>query len=239
MAMAVSNNVRVSPIAVAANPPPSIEVLLVGGGGNGTGFSGSPGTAGGGGGIVYNTAFPITTDTTYSSSIGVNGSSTATSSTFSTYTAGGGGSSSAGLASSGTGATTVLNGRNAGTGNNYASSISGSSVTYAYSGFVTPGSGGSGSTPNPGASPPSLGQSGVLIIAYPSTYDAAVTVTGTYTVSTTANHILHLVSLIDRDQCPLNLEASFTFDWRLQQSCVHNLRLHRLLRLLLCRLHFD
>jgi hypothetical protein len=30
MAMAVSNNVRVSPIAVAANPPPSIEFLLVG-----------------------------------------------------------------------------------------------------------------------------------------------------------------------------------------------------------------
>lgn len=180
--MAVSNNVPVSPIAVAANPPPSIEVLLVGGGGSGTGFSGSFGTTGGGGGIVYNTAFPITTGTTYSSSIG----STATSSTFSTYTAGGGGSSSAGLASSGTGATTVLNGQNAGTGNDYTSSISGSSVTYAYSGAGTLGSGGFGSRPNPGASPPTPGQSGVLIIAYPSTYDAAVTVTGTYTVSTTA-----------------------------------------------------
>lgn len=186
MAMAVSNNVPVSPIAVAANPPPSIEVLLVGGGGDGQGFSGSYGSSGGGGGIVYNTAFPITIGTTYSSSIGVAGATTATSSTFSTYTAGGGGGSSAGLASSGTGATTVLNGRNAGTGNDYTSSISGSSVTYAYSGAGTLGSGGFGSRPNPGASPPGFGQSGVLIIAYPSTYDAAVTVTGTYTVSTTA-----------------------------------------------------
>jgi len=186
MAMAVSNNVPVSPIAVAANPPPSIEVLLVGGGADGQGSYGSYGSPGGGGGIVYNTAFPITTGTTYSSSIGVAGGSTATSSTFSTYTAGGGGGSSAGLASSGTGATTVLNGRNAGTGNDYTSSISGSSVTYAYSGYGTLGSGGYGSRPNPGASPPSPGQSGVLIIAYPSTYDAAVTVTGTYTVSTTA-----------------------------------------------------
>jgi hypothetical protein len=174
-----------------SGPPPvaplsSVEVLLVGGGGYGTGFSGTFGTSGGGGGIVYNTAFPITTGTTYSSSIGVTGSTTATSSTFSTYTAGGGGSSSPGLASSGTGATTVMNGRNAGIGNDYTSSISGSSVTYAYSGAGTLGSGGFGSRPNPGASPPSPGQSGVLIIAYPSTYAAATTVTGTYTVSTSA-----------------------------------------------------
>jgi len=186
MAMAVSNNVPVSPIAVAANPPPSVEVLLVGGGAYGQGSYGSYGSDGGGGGIVYNTAFTITTGTTYSSSIGISGSTTGTSSTFSTYTAGGGGGSSAGLASSGTGATTVMNGRSAGIGNNYASSISGSSVTYAYSGAGTLGSGGFGSRPNPGASSPSPGQNGVLIIAYPSTYDAAATVTGTYTVSTTA-----------------------------------------------------
>jgi hypothetical protein len=175
--------VRANPVSAGPRAIPalsSIEILLVGGGGNGTGFSGSFGTAGGGGGIVYNTAFPITIGTTYSSSIGIGGSS----STFSTYTAGGGGGSSAGLASAGTGATTVLNGQNAGIGNNYASSISGSSVTYAYSNAGTLGSGGSGSRANPGASPPGPGQSGVLIIAYPSTYAAAVTVTGTYTVST-------------------------------------------------------
>jgi hypothetical protein len=179
--------VRANPVSAVPRAIPalsSIEILLVGGGGYGTGFSGSFGTAGGGGGIVYNTAFPITIGTTYSSSIGVTGSTTGSSSTFSTYTAGGGGSSSAGLASSGTGATTVLNGQNAGTGNNYTSSISGSSVTYAYSGAGTLGSGGFGSRPNPGASPPGFGQSGVLIIAYPSTYDAAVAVSGTYTVST-------------------------------------------------------
>jgi hypothetical protein len=175
-------------------PPTAIELLVVGPGGSGTGFAGTFGSPGGAGGIVYYTAYSVAAGTSYSWLMGQPN----TNSTFGIATAGTGGSSSGAAASSGTGATALFTGRNSPVGNNYTSSISGASVTYATAPGGTPGGSGSGSRPNPGASPPGPGQAGTVIVAYPTTFSAAVSVTGTYTVSTTARPGFYVYTLGNR-----------------------------------------
>jgi hypothetical protein len=79
-------------------------------------------------------------------------------------------------------------GGGAGVGNNYTTTISGTSKTYSAgggTGVANTGNGGFGEGSNH-SSPPRSGGTGELVIAYPSTYSAAATVTGTYTVSTSA-----------------------------------------------------
>jgi len=75
---------------IAPSGVSSVEFLLVAGGGGGWD---SYGAGGGGGGVIYNASFPVVVGTTYTLSIGAGGGYGAmgTNSTFSTYTAVGGG----------------------------------------------------------------------------------------------------------------------------------------------------
>jgi len=180
-----------------AVPPTTIQLLVIAPGGAGTGFAGTFGSAGGAGGVVYYTAYSVAAGTTYSWNLGT--ASGSNNSSFGIATAGYGATSGvSGFPSSGTGALVVLNGQPLNTGNNYSNNISGALITYSASPGFTPGGGGNGSRPNPGASPPGFGQAGTIIVAYPTTFSAAVVVTGTYALSTTARPGFYVYTLGER-----------------------------------------